>query len=101
MRSPACRARGRVATALAAAQEDALGAEPVPAHLRDASYGGARALGHGQGYIYPHDEPDAVSDQPLAPEALREERFYEPADRGFEAELRQRLERLRQLFGKR
>ena len=46
-----------VYTALAAAQQDALGAEPVPAHLRDASYGGARALGHGKGYVYPHDEP--------------------------------------------
>jgi putative ATPase len=75
-----------VATALAAAQEDALGAEPVPAHLRDASYGGARALGHGQGYIYPHDEPDHWADQPYRPEGYEDHRYYRPSGMGEETE---------------
>ena len=76
------------------------GAAEPPAHLQDAHYPGARKLGRGEGYRYPHDEPDAVTDQPLTPEAVRGERFYEPTDRGFEAELRERLERLREQLGK-
>ena len=72
------------------------GAAEPPPYLQDAHYPGAKQLGRGTGYRYPHDEPGAVTDQPLAPEALRGERFYEPSDRGFEAELRSRLERLRE-----
>ena len=75
-----------VYTALAAAQEDALGAEPVPAHLRDASYGGARALGHGKGYIYPHDEPGHWVDQAYRPQEYRDHRYYRPADMGEDVE---------------
>ena len=74
------------------------GAAEPPAYLQDAHYPGAKELGRGQGYSYPHDEPGGVSDQPLAPDSVRGERFYEPTDSGFEAELRERLERLRQLF---
>jgi putative ATPase len=51
-----------------------------------------------EGYRYPHNEADAVTDQPLTPESVRGERFYEPTDRGFEAELSERLKRLRDLF---
>jgi putative ATPase len=75
------------------------GAAEPPPYLQDAHYPGARKLGRGEGYRYPHDEPDAVTDQPLAPEPVRGERFYEPTDRGLEAELRQRLERIRRLLG--
>ncbi len=71
-----------VYTALAAAQQDALGAEPVPAHLRDASYGGARKLGHGQGYIYPHDEEGHWVDQPYRPDGYEDHRYFVPADMG-------------------
>jgi putative ATPase len=71
------------------------GAKTPPDYLRDAHYPGAAKLGRGSGYRYPHDEPDAVSDQPLLPEELRGRRFYEPTDRGFEAELGRRLADLR------
>jgi putative ATPase len=71
------------------------GAAEPPPYLQDAHYPGAEKLGRGSGYVYPHNQPGGVSDQPLAPEAVRGERFYEPTDRGFEAELRSRLERLR------
>ncbi len=77
------------------------GAAEPPPYLQDAHYPGARQLGRGDGYRYPHGERDAVTDQPLAPETVRAERFYEPTERGFEAELRERLERLRELLGKR
>jgi len=71
------------------------GAKPPPDYLRDAHYPGAKALGRGEGYRYAHDEPGGVGDQPLLPEGLREQRFYRPTERGFEAELGRRLEALR------
>jgi putative ATPase len=71
------------------------GAAQPPPYLQDAHYPGAAKLGRGEGYVYPHGEPDGVSDQRLAPDALGDERFYEPTGRGFEAELGERLERLR------
>ncbi len=71
------------------------GAKPPPSYLQDAHYPGARKLGRGLGYVYPHDEPGGVADQPVMPEGLESERFYEPADRGFEQELRRRLEQIR------
>jgi putative ATPase len=71
------------------------GAKLPPDYLRDAHYPGAKKLGRGEGYVYPHDEPGGVADQPLLPPEVDGERFYEPTDRGFEAELRDRLERLR------
>ncbi|HEX6688566.1 MAG TPA: replication-associated recombination protein A [Solirubrobacterales bacterium] len=74
------------------------GARTPPDYLRDAHYPGAGALGRGEGYRYAHDEPGAVSDQPLMPPGLEDLRFYEPSDRGFEAELGRRLEALRKRF---
>jgi putative ATPase len=74
------------------------GAKTPPDYLRDAHYPGAKALGRGEGYRYAHDEPDGVSDQQLIPEGLEDTRFYAPTDRGFEAELGQRLEALRRKF---
>ena len=65
-----------------------------PDYLRDAHYPGAEELGRGEGYRYAHDEPGGVGDQPLLPEGLEDRRFYEPTDRGFEAELGRRLEAL-------
>lgn len=61
----------------------------VPKHLRDNHYRGAKILGHGVGYEYAHDAPEGFSDQPYLPE---ERRYYEPTERGYEAEIRKRLE---------
>ena len=71
------------------------GAKTPPDYLRDAHYPGAAKLGRGEGYRYAHDEPGAVSDQPLLPPEIQGRRFYEPTGRGFEAELGKRLEALR------
>jgi putative ATPase len=71
------------------------GAKTPPDYLRDAHYPGAKKLGRGTGYLYPHDEPGGVADQPLLPEEVEGERFYEPTDRGVEGELRDRLEKRR------
>ncbi len=60
---------------------------PVPKHLRDAHYGGAADLGHGEDYVYSHDCPGGVAAQ----DYLGVDRtYYEPTDRGFEAELQRR-----------
>jgi len=48
--------------------------------------------GYGAGYLYDHDEPDAFSGQDYWPEALARQHFYDPPDRGFEREIRKRLE---------
>ncbi|HEX5761233.1 MAG TPA: replication-associated recombination protein A [Thermoanaerobaculia bacterium] len=83
------------ALSAARAEVRAHGAQTPPDYLRDAHYPGAEKLGRGSGYRYAHDEPGAVSDQPLLPEGLRDRRFYEPTERGFEAELGRRLAELR------
>ncbi len=75
------------------------GAKLPPDALRDAHYRGAKQLGRGQGYVYPHNEPGAVSDESLLPAEVEGARFYEPSDRGYEAKLRERLEELRRLRG--
>jgi len=65
---------------------------PVPVHLRDASYPGAKRLGHGEGYQYAHDQPEGIAAQ----DYLGVERhYYTPTDRGFERELAERLEAIR------
>ena len=62
-------------------------AGPVPAHLRDAHYGGADELGHGRGYIYPHDQPGGVAEQQYPPDAVLDRRYYRPTRHGGEARL--------------
>ena len=63
----------------------------VPAHLRGSGYAGAARLGHGQGYVYAHDEPDGVAAQQYLPDDLAGTTdYYRPTDRGFEARLRDR-----------
>ena len=81
--------------ALGAAREHVRehGAQAPPAYLRSAAYPGAAALGRGVGYDYPHDRPGGLSPQELMPDGLVGTRFYEPGDA--EAELRERLERIR------
>jgi len=63
-----------------------------PAYLRDAHYQGARKLGRGVGYEYPHDVPAGVSSQELMPEGAERRRFLELSDHGEERSLRERQE---------
>jgi putative ATPase len=69
------------------------GAQLPPDALRSAAYPGARALGRGQGYDYPHDRPEKVSPQELLPDSVAAERFVELD--ATEPELRDRLQRIR------
>ncbi len=70
-------------------------AEPVPHHLRNAPTKLMKALDYGKGYRYAHDEAEGVADMQCLPDALRERTYYRPVDRGYEKDVRERLERNR------
>lgn len=61
--------------------------EPVPVYLRDTSYRGAKKLGHGKGYKYPHDYPGHWVQQDYMPQSLKGKRYYEPSGMGAEAKI--------------
>ena len=71
------------------------GTPEPPAALRSAAYPGAKKLGRGLDYDYPHAHPEGVSEQELMPEGAIGERFLELSEHGEEAALRERLERIR------
>ncbi|MUL42791.1 replication-associated recombination protein A [Streptomonospora sp. PA3] len=70
-------------------------AGPVPAHLRDAHYKGARELGHGAGYKYAHDHPGGVAAQQYAPDALVGREYYTPTTHGAERRFGEVLQRIK------
>ncbi len=70
------------------------GITAVPQHLQDANRD-AKALGHGQGYQYPHEDPDHFLPQQYLPRPLLGTYFYQPSEQGYEALVRERLERWR------
>lgn len=65
---------------------------PVPVHLRDSHYSGARQLGHGMGYQYSQEAPEGVVDQDYLGVS---DTFFEPSPRGWEASMSQRLAEIR------
>jgi putative ATPase len=76
-------------------------AEPVPLHLRNAPTRLMKSLDYGRNYRYAHSEPEGVADMECLPPAHKGRRFYEPTDRGFEQEIRRRLEDWRRARSKR
>ncbi|WP_053388368.1 replication-associated recombination protein A [Leucobacter japonicus] len=69
----------------------------VPKHLRDAHYPGAKRMGHGKGYRYPHSDPRGVSPQQYLPDELRDRVYYAPTQHGNEREVSDRLEKIRRI----
>ena len=67
-------------------------AEPVPLHLRNAPTKLMKDLEYGKGYRYAHNEADAVADMSCLPPALEGRKYYEPKERGFEKEIKRRLD---------
>ncbi len=63
-----------------------------PMHILNAPTRLMKELGYGKGYRYDHDTPDAFSGQNYFPDGMARQAFYEPAERGFEREIRKRLE---------
>src|SRR5215210_1096156 len=76
------------------------GTPEPPAALRSAAYPGAKKLGRGLDYDYPHSHPEGVSDQELMPDEAVGERFLELSEHGEEAALRERLEKIRRARGR-
>jgi putative ATPase len=72
----------------------------VPAHLRDAHYPGAGKVGHGEGYLYPHDFDDGIVAQRYAPDPVADRIYYEPSGHGQEARVAERAGRIRAILRK-
>ena len=70
----------------------------VPAHLRDTHYPGAGKVGHGEGYLYPHDFDDGIVAQRYAPGPVADRIYYEPSGHGVEARFAERAGRIRAIL---
>jgi putative ATPase len=91
-----------VITALGAAAADVKAGKvgPVPAHLRDAHYAGAKKIGHGSTYKYAHDDERGVVPQQYAPDVVADAEYYKPTTHGNEARYADRLAQLRAILRK-
>jgi putative ATPase len=67
----------------------------VPAHLRDSSHPGAKKMGDGVGYQYPHDYENGYVEQDYLPNNLKGRRYYDPTERGYEQTINQYLKKVR------
>jgi len=76
------------------------GSLPVPYHIRNAPTKLMKEIGYGKGYRYAHDYKDAVVEQSHLPEKLLNRTYYNPTDRGFEKELKDRLKRIMEIKNK-
>ncbi|HJY72907.1 MAG TPA: replication-associated recombination protein A [Streptosporangiaceae bacterium] len=72
----------------------------VPAHLRDTHYPGAGKVGHGEGYLYPHDFDEGIVAQRYAPDPVADRIYYEPSGHGQEARVAERAGRIRAILRK-
>ncbi|AGF72587.1 replication-associated recombination protein A [Corynebacterium halotolerans] len=88
-----------VINAISAATEDVRAGRigPVPAHLRDGHYEGAKRLGNAVGYLFPHDDPRGVVTQRYIPENLDDAVYYRPTGHGAEKRIAEFLGRLRRI----
>ncbi len=77
---------------------DRSGSLPVPLHIRNAPTGLMKHLGYGKGYEYAHDNPDGVVDQDHLPDKIKGKRFYDPTNRGYEAVIKDRLEKWKKIL---
>jgi putative ATPase len=74
---------------------------PVPPHLRDAHYAGAKKIGHGSTYQYSHNDPRGVVGQQYAPDVVDKVDYYQPTRRGGEAAYAEALAKIREILRKR
>ncbi|MCM1541206.1 MAG: replication-associated recombination protein A [Blautia sp.] len=68
---------------------------PIPTHLQDAHYKGAAKLGHGTGYKYAHDYPNHYVRQQYLPYELNGQEFYKPSGNGYEAKIREHMQKIK------
>lgn len=77
------------------------GSEPPPKHILNAPTKLMKDEGYGKGYAYDHDAEDGFSGQNYFPDGMKRGVYYQPVDRGFERELKRRLDYFVKLRGKR
>ena len=68
---------------------------PIPAHLQDAHYKSAAKLGHGAGYLYAQDYKNHYVRQQYLPDALKDSRFYEMTEIGYEKKMKEHLDKIK------
>lgn len=73
-------------------------APPVPLHIRNAPTRLMKQKGFGEGYEYPHDDPEGLVDQEYMAGNLKGRRYYEPTGRGYEATIKKRLDKWRKIL---
>lgn len=91
-----------MATAIMAAREavEKTPGADVPMHLRSGATAGERAMGHGQGYAYPHNDPFGVVPQQYLPDEATDAILFRPGSHGEESEIGERLSRIDRILGK-
>ncbi len=67
----------------------------IPDHLRDSHYGGAKKLGHGQTYKYPHDYPNNYVEQQYLPDSIKDVKFYTPGNNKFEQGIKEYWDKIK------
>ena len=67
----------------------------VPVHLQDSHYKGAKNLGHGVGYKYAHDYPNHYVEQQYLPDEIKDAKFYEPTDMGYEKNIKEYMNKIK------
>jgi putative ATPase len=77
------------------------GSHPPPLHIRNAPTRLMKDIGYGAGYAYDHDQEDAFSGQDYFPEGMKRPIYYNPPERGFERELKKRIDYFTKLRAKR
>ena len=92
---------GYVAYKAARTAAKSTGSEPPPKHILNAPTRLMKDQGYGEGYAYDHDAEDGFSGQDYFPEAMKRPVFYHPVERGFERELKRRLDYFVKLRAKR
>lgn len=97
--APKSNSVARTISAAKQAVEETPGAQ-VPAHLRSTGYRGAEKLGHGVGYVYPHDHSGGIAPQQYLPDELVGRVLYEPGDTGEEVVVADRLREIDQEMGR-
>lgn len=66
--------------------------DEIPSHIQDSHYSGAKELGRGREYLYPHDYPQGIVLQKYLPDGIIKGMFYQPTDRGYDKEIKKYLD---------